>query len=74
MIAEARNHARKAEIMTSSTDGTPPRPPARAATRLVSGGRHPFAHHGFVNPPVYQASTVLYPTAEDFLAHRGPMR
>ena len=59
------------EIMTSSTDGTPPRPPAKAATRLVSGGRHPFAHHGFVNPPVYHASTVLYPTAEDFLAHRG---
>jgi len=57
--------------MTSSPDDTPPRPPARAATRLVSGGRHPFAHHGFVNPPVYHASTVLYPTAEDYLAHRG---
>ena len=57
--------------MTSSSDDTPPRPPARAATRLVSGGRHPFAHHGFVNPPVYHASTVLYPTAEDYLAHRG---
>jgi cystathionine beta-lyase len=40
-------------------------------TRLVSGGRDPFAHHGFVNPPVYHASTVLYRTAEDFLAHRG---
>ena len=56
---------------TDSTDSTPPRPPAKAATRLVSGGRHPFAHHGFVNPPVYHASTVLYPTAEDYLAHRG---
>ncbi len=57
--------------MSSSSDGPPPRPPAKAATRLVNGGRHPFAHHGFVNPPVYHASTVLYPTAEDFLAHRG---
>ena len=28
------------------------------------------AYHGFVNPPVYHASTVLYPNAEDFLAHR----
>jgi cysteine-S-conjugate beta-lyase len=44
---------------------------ARNDTRLVSGGRDPFAHHGFVNPPVYHASTVLYRTAEDFLAHRG---
>src|SRR5437660_9610880 len=41
------------------------------ATRLVTGGRDPAANHGFVNPPVYHASTVLYPTAEDFLAHRG---
>src|ERR1700732_1744988 len=57
--------------MTSDTDGKPSRPPAKAATRLVSGGRDPFAYHGFVNPPVYHASTVLYPTAEDLLAHRG---
>jgi cystathionine beta-lyase len=40
-------------------------------TRLTVGGRDPFAHHGYVNPPVYHASTLLYPTAEDFLAHRG---
>jgi cystathionine beta-lyase len=57
--------------MTSNTHGKPPHPPAKAATRLVSGGRDPFAHHGFVNPPVYHASTVLYPSAEDFIAHRG---
>jgi len=48
-----------------------PAPAAKAATRLVAGGRDPFAHHGFVNPPVYHASTVLYPSAEDFLAHRA---
>src|SRR5215216_1543806 len=40
-------------------------------TRLVAGGRDPLAHHGFVNPPVYHASTVLYRTAEDLIAHRG---
>ena len=48
-----------------------PAPAAKAATRLVAGGRDPFAHHGFVNPPVYHASTVLYRTVEDYLAQRG---
>ncbi|HEY0441999.1 MAG TPA: cystathionine beta-lyase [Xanthobacteraceae bacterium] len=40
-------------------------------TRLVTGGRDPHAHHGFVNPPVYHGSTVLYPTAADLAAHRA---
>jgi cystathionine beta-lyase len=40
-------------------------------TRLVVGGRDPFAYHGFVNPPVYHASTVLYPSADDLIAHRA---
>ena len=40
-------------------------------TLLSIGGRDPFAHHGYVNTPVYHASTLLYETAEDFLAHRG---
>src|ERR1700680_2057571 len=43
----------------------------RPATRLVLGGRDPLANHGFVNPPVHHVSTVLYPTAEDFLARRA---
>jgi cystathionine beta-lyase len=47
------------------------KPPTKPATRLVTGGRDPQAHHGFVNPPVYHASTVLYPTAEDQIAHRA---
>src|ERR1700730_8331452 len=42
-----------------------------AETRLVLGGRDPLAFDGFVNPPVYHASTVLYPTAEDLVAHRS---
>jgi cysteine-S-conjugate beta-lyase len=43
----------------------------RTATKLVTAGRDPASFHGFVNPPVYHASTVLYPNAEDFLAHRS---
>src|SRR5262245_46665392 len=40
-------------------------------TKLTVGGRNPFAHHGYVNTPVYHASTLLYRTAEDFVARRG---
>lgn len=40
-------------------------------TKLTIGGRKPFAHHGYVNTPVYHASTLLYRTAEDYLAQRG---
>jgi cystathionine beta-lyase len=57
--------------MTKKTEGEPRHPPVQPATRLVTGGRDPFSHHGFVNPPVYHASTVLSRTAEDYLAHRG---
>ena len=45
--------------------------PIRPDTRLVTAGRDPQANHGFVNPPVYHASTVLYPTADDQVAHRA---
>jgi cystathionine beta-lyase len=40
-------------------------------TRVVTAGRDPASYYGFVNPPVYHASTVLYPSAEDFVAHRA---
>lgn len=33
-------------------------------THLVHGGRDPAKQHGMVNPPVYHASTVLFPTVE----------
>jgi len=45
--------------------------PLRPETRVVTAGRDPASYHGFVNPPVYHASTVLYPSAEDFVAHRA---
>src|SRR3984893_14833055 len=43
----------------------------KIAARLTNAGRDPFAHHGYVNTPVYHASTLLYPTAQDYLAYRG---
>ena len=55
----------------SSKEGRSPTPQRRTATRVVTAGRDPASYHGFVNPPVYHASTVLYPSAEDFLAHRA---
>jgi cystathionine beta-lyase len=36
------------------------------STDIVHAGRDPFAHHGFVNPPVYRGSTVLFKTLESF--------
>lgn len=48
-----------------------PKGPIKPATRLVTAGRDPQAYFGFVNPPVYHASTVLYPTAADQVDHRA---
>lgn len=31
-------------------------------TLLAHAGRDPFANHGIVNPPVYHASTIVFPT------------
>ena len=48
-----------------------PKRPTKPETRLVTAGRDTKGQHGFVNPAVYHASTVLYPTAEDQVAHRA---
>ncbi len=48
-----------------------PTAPIKPETLLINAGRDPKDYHGFVNPPVYHASTVLYPTAEDQVAHRS---
>ena len=48
-----------------------PKTPIKPETRLVTAGRDTPGQHGFVNPAVYHASTVLYPTAEDQVAHRS---
>jgi cysteine-S-conjugate beta-lyase len=57
--------------MSKKTEADVSRRSFHSATRLVLGGRDPFDNHGFVNPPVHHVSTVLYPTAEDFLARRA---
>ena len=56
--------------MTSNTGDADPSK-QRPATRLANAGRDPFAHHGYVNTPVYHASTLLYESTADYLAHRG---
>jgi cystathionine beta-lyase len=33
-------------------------------TRLAHAGREPKRFHGFVNPPIYRGSTVLFPSVE----------
>jgi cystathionine beta-lyase len=38
----------------------------REETRLAHLGNDPHRHHGIVNPPVYHASTILYPGYEAF--------
>lgn len=57
--------------MTKNSAGGPPDPGVKPATRFVTGGRDPHAFHGFVNPPVVHASTVLYPTVDDYEARRS---
>jgi cystathionine beta-lyase len=57
--------------MTKAEEGKRENADLKPDTKLTIGGRNPFAHHGYVNTPVYHASTLLYPTAEDFLARRS---
>lgn len=53
--------------MTETGDGG--RPSRKAATQLVHVGRDPTAQHGFVNPPVYRGSTVVFPSLDDLEAY-----
>ena len=39
---------------------------------LIAHAGQEFAEHGFVNPAVYRASTVLFPTAEALAAYEQP--
>ena len=45
-----------------SADGSEDTP----ATRLAHLGNDPAANHGVVNPPVYRASTILFPTLDAY--------
>jgi len=43
-------------------------------TTLAHADGDPFSRHGAVNPPVYRASTILYPTVGEYEAARDPAR
>ncbi len=43
----------------------------RPSTRLVHLGRDTAAQHGFVNPPIYRGSTVLFDSMDDLLNDRA---
>lgn len=37
----------------------------KMATVVTQAGRAPFDHFGFINPPIYRGSTVLFPSVAD---------
>ena len=57
--------------MTKAEAGAPPHTELKPDTKVTTAGRDPHAHHGYVNTPVYHASTLLYRTAEDYIAGNG---
>ena len=44
----------------------------RPATTIVHAGRDPRGNHGFVNPPVYRGSTVLFPSVAALESREQP--
>ncbi|MGQ0672154.1 MAG: cystathionine beta-lyase [Hyphomicrobium sp.] len=50
----------------------PPHTFATQPTRVIHAGRDPAAQHGFVNPPVYRGSTVLFPSVSALEAKAQP--
>lgn len=55
----------------SNTGNREGHPPLGIETEIVTSGRDTAAQKGFVNPPIVRGSTVLYPTADDLISHRG---
>lgn len=47
-----------------SSSSKKPSHPQAPATKVVHSGRAPHDNFGFVNPPVFRGSTVLFPTVE----------
>lgn len=60
--------------MTEASPGAGhPRAP-HLDTLLAHAGGSPFDRHGAVNPPVYRASTIVFPTVAAWEASRDPAR
>lgn len=55
-----------------SSSNKKPKRAMRPATKLVHSGRDPHANFGFVNPPVFRGSTVLFPTMEKLIKRDQP--
>ena len=53
--------------MAKKTPETPDLDRLRPETRLIAAGRR-FTEHGFVNPAVYHASTVTFPSTEAYFS------
>jgi cystathionine beta-lyase len=68
MLDTARDFIR----MSKAASGAPANAELKPDSKVTLAGRKPFAHHGYVNTPVYHASTLLYRSAEDYLAQLGP--
>jgi cystathionine beta-lyase len=64
-------HATGTEALMTGKGGDKIARDYQTATQLAHAGRDPAAHHGYVNTPVYHASTMLYPSAEEYIAHRS---
>ena len=41
-------------------------------TKLIAAGRDPEQHYGFVNPPIYRGSTILFPNTQSLIARDQP--
>ncbi len=55
-----------------SSDKIEKRRNKRMATLVTQAGRASLDHFGFVNPPVYRGSTILFPTVADLEGLRQP--
>lgn len=56
--------------MTTPPNGDQPERRLRRDTLLTHSGGKPADRHGAVNPPVYRASTILFPTVAEWEASR----
>jgi cysteine-S-conjugate beta-lyase len=55
------------KVLGSHNSGT-----FQPATQVIHTGRDPSQQHGFVNPPVYRGSTVIFPTIESLHKKNQP--
>jgi len=56
------------------TDSVPGPAQRHLDTLLAHAGGNPFDRHGAVNPPIYRASTIVFPTVAAWEASRDPAR